>query len=167
MVWDQKVGPVGEDWEKKAHGDPVGQEGAGPTSWGGDAFHKGKGSVGQGQAMVEMVGGVQGRRQPVAQPSYHPRRVKNLTVEGDGGESRGGPFTVGPPVDKFGFRDREGDVQHRGPPGDVQETVLQSSYVGPIRRRCHCEGEIIHIRDHDARRDAEVEGSDVDEEEKG
>ena len=33
--------------------------------------------------------------------------------------------------------------------------------------RCHYKGEVIHIRDHDARRDAEVEGGDVDAEEEG
>ena len=44
---------------------------------------------------------------------------------------------------------------------------MQTSYVGPVRRRCHCEGEVIHVGDHDARWDAEMEGDDVDEEEKG
>ena len=52
----EEVGPVGKDGEKQALGDPMGQEGAGPSSWGGEVFHKGEGSVGQGQAVVEMVG---------------------------------------------------------------------------------------------------------------
>ena len=34
MVRDQEVSPVGEDGEKQAHGDPVGQEGAGPSPMG-------------------------------------------------------------------------------------------------------------------------------------
>ena len=66
MVRDQEVCSVSKDGEKQAHGDPVGQEGVGTSSWGEETFHEGEGSVGQGQAVVEMVGGVQGRRQPVA-----------------------------------------------------------------------------------------------------
>ena len=46
MVWDQEVGSVSKDGEKQAHGDPVGQEGAGPSSGGGKALHKGEGSGG-------------------------------------------------------------------------------------------------------------------------
>ena len=46
MVWDQEVGSVCKDREKQAHGDQVGQEGAGPSSWGGEVFHKGEGSAG-------------------------------------------------------------------------------------------------------------------------
>ena len=46
VVWDQEVGSVGKDGENQAHGDPVSQEGAGPSSWGGEAFHQGQGSVG-------------------------------------------------------------------------------------------------------------------------
>ena len=42
----EEVSPVGKDGGKQAHGDPMGQEGAGPSSWGGEAFHKGGGSVG-------------------------------------------------------------------------------------------------------------------------
>ena len=166
MVGDQEVGPGGEDGEKKAHGDPVSQEGPGPSLWGGEALHKGEGGVDQGQAVVVVVGGVQGGRKPVAQPSHYTLWVEDLVVKGDGRESGGGPFAVGPPVDEFGFRDGEGEVEFRSSPGYDQEKVLQTSYVGPVRRRCHCEGEIIHVRDHDARWDVEVEGGDVDEEEK-
>ena len=46
VVWDQEVGSVSKDGEKQAHGDPVSQEGAGPSSWRGEAFHEGEGSVG-------------------------------------------------------------------------------------------------------------------------
>ena len=46
VVWGQEVGSVSKDGEKQAHGDPVGQEGAGPSPWGGEAFHEGEGSVG-------------------------------------------------------------------------------------------------------------------------
>ena len=66
VVCDQEVGSGGKDGGKQAHGEPVGQKRAGPSSWAGEAFHEREGSVGQGQAVVEMVGGVQGRRQPVA-----------------------------------------------------------------------------------------------------
>ena len=58
MVGDQEVGPVREDGEKKAHGDPVGQGGTGSASWGGEAFYEGEEGIGQGQAVVEMVGGI-------------------------------------------------------------------------------------------------------------
>ena len=132
MVGDQEVGSVREDGEEKAHGDPVGQEGAGPPSWRGEAFNEGEGGIGQSQAVVEVVGGVEGRRQPVAQPPHHARRVEHLVVEGDGRGGGGGPFTVGPPVDEFSFRDREGDVELSGPPGYVQEEVLQTAYVGSV-----------------------------------
>ena len=66
VVGDQEVGPVREDGEEEAHGDPVSQEGASPPSWGGEALHKGEGGIGQSQAVVKVVGGVEGRRQPVA-----------------------------------------------------------------------------------------------------
>ena len=46
VVGDQEVGSVGKDGEKQAHGDPVGQEGASPSPWGGEAFHEGEGSIG-------------------------------------------------------------------------------------------------------------------------
>ena len=46
VVRDQEVGSVSKDGEKQSHGDPVGQEGAGPSSWGGEAFHEEEGSVG-------------------------------------------------------------------------------------------------------------------------
>ena len=62
VIGDQEVCPVSEDGEEEAHGDPVCQERAGPAPRGGEAFNKGEGGVGQGQAVVEMVGGVQGRR---------------------------------------------------------------------------------------------------------
>ena len=74
---------------------------------------------------------------------------------------------MGPPVDEFGLRDRKGDVERRGSPGDFQEKPLEASYVGPVSRRCHREGKIIHVRDHDARWDAEMKGGNVDEEKKG
>ena len=93
--------------------------------------------------------------------------MEDLAVEGDGGESGGGPLTVCPLVEGLGLRDQERNIKYRGPPGDVQEQVLETSYVESVRRRCHCEGEVIDIRDHDARWDAEVEAGDVDEEEKG
>ena len=66
VVGDQEVGPVREEREKEAQSDPVGQEGASHSSWGGEVFHKGEGGVGQVQAVVEVVGGVQGGRQPVS-----------------------------------------------------------------------------------------------------
>ena len=132
VVGDQKVGPVCEDGEEKAHGDRVGQEGASPSPWRGDAFIKRERGVGQSQAAVEVVGGVQGRRQPIAQPSHHPRWVEDLVVEGDGRGGGGRPFTVGLPVDEFGLWDREGDVVLRGSSGYVQEEVLQTAYVGPV-----------------------------------
>ena len=58
--------------------------------------------------------------------------MEDLAVEGDGGERGGGPFTVGPPVDEFRLRDRKGDVERRGSPGDFQEKALQALYVGPV-----------------------------------
>ena len=70
-----------------------------------------------------MVGAVQGGRQPEAQPSHHSCWVEDLVVEGDGGEGGGGPLAVGPPIDEFGFRDREGDVKLRSLPGNVQERL--------------------------------------------
>ena len=78
VVGDQEVSPVGEDGEEKAHGYPVSQERAGPSTWGGEASNKGERGVGQSQAMVEVVRGVEGRRQPVAQPSHHVRWVEDL-----------------------------------------------------------------------------------------
>ena len=105
--------------EEEAHGDPVSQEGAGPPSWGGEALNKGEGGIGQSQAVVEVVGGVEGRRQPVAQPPHHASRAEHLVVEGDGCREGGGPLTAGPPVDEFGFWDREGDVELLGSSGYV------------------------------------------------
>ena len=61
--------------------------------------------------MDEIVGGVQGGRQPIAQPSYYPCGVEDLAVKGDGGAGGGGPFATGRPVDEFGFWDGEGAVQ--------------------------------------------------------
>ena len=61
-----------------------------------------------------MVGGIQGRRQPVTQPSYHSRWVEDLAIKGDGGVGHGGPLAWGPPVDKFGLWHREGDLEPRG-----------------------------------------------------
>ena len=55
------VGPVSEDGKEKAHGDPMGQKGADSSSLGGEAFHQAERGLGQGQAIVEVVGGVQGR----------------------------------------------------------------------------------------------------------
>ena len=132
MVGDQEVGPVCEDGEEEAHGDPVGQEGASLSRWRGEAFNKRERGVGQSQAVVEVVEGVEGRRQPIAQTSHHARWVEDLVVEGDGRRGGGGPFTVGPPVDEFGFWDREGDVELRGLSGYVQVEVLQTAYVGPV-----------------------------------
>ena len=71
--------------------------------------------------------------------------MEDLAVEGDGGESKGGPFTVGPRVDELGLRDRERNVKVGGPLGEVQEQVLERSYVGSVRRRRHCDGEVIHV----------------------
>ena len=45
MVWDQEVSSVRKNGEKQAHGDPMGQEGVGPSSWGGEAFHEGEGGA--------------------------------------------------------------------------------------------------------------------------
>ena len=58
--------------------------------------------------------------------------MEDLVVEGNGRESRGGPFAVGPPVDQFGFWDRERDVELRSFPRYVKEKVLQTAYVGPV-----------------------------------
>ena len=58
--------------------------------------------------------------------------MEDLAVEGDGGESGGGPFAVGPPVDELGLRDREKNLKVGGPAGDVQEQVLERSYVGSV-----------------------------------
>ena len=55
VVGDQWVGSVREDGEEAAHGDSVSQEGAGSSSWGGEAFNEGEGGIGQGQAVVELV----------------------------------------------------------------------------------------------------------------
>ena len=89
MVGDQEVGSIRQDGEEEAHGDAMGQERACPTSRGREAFYEGEGGLGQGQAAVEVVRCVQGRRQPVAKPFYHPRRVEDLAVEGYGGEGGG------------------------------------------------------------------------------
>ena len=93
--------------------------------------------------------------------------MKDLAVKGDSRECGRGPFAVSPPVDEFGFCDGEGDVELSGPPGEIKEQVLQASYVGSVRWRCHCEGEVIHVRDNDARGDAEMKRGDVYHEEKG
>ena len=46
MVGDQEVGPIGQDGEKKAHGDPVGQEGTGTSSRRGVALYEGERGIG-------------------------------------------------------------------------------------------------------------------------
>ena len=74
---------------------------------------------------------------------------------------------MGPPVDEFSFWDGERDVKLQGSSGDTREEALQALYVGPVRRRCHCEGEVIHVRDHDACWDVEVEGGDINKKEEG
>ena len=58
MVWDEEVCSMRQDGKKETHGDSVGQERAGPAPGGGEAFYEGEGGVGQGQAMVAVVGGV-------------------------------------------------------------------------------------------------------------
>ena len=63
---DQEVSPVRQNGEKQAHGDTVSQKGACPSSRGGEAFTEGKRGLGESQAVVEVVGGVQGGRQSVA-----------------------------------------------------------------------------------------------------
>ena len=61
MVGDQKLGPIHQNGEKKAHGDAVGQERAGHSSWGREPFYEGEGRHGQGQAVVVVVGCIQGK----------------------------------------------------------------------------------------------------------
>ena len=58
--------------------------------------------------------------------------MEDLVIEGDRREGGGGPFATGPPVDEFGFWDRERDVEFRGSTGYVQEEALQAAYVGPV-----------------------------------
>ena len=47
VVRDQEVGSLGQDREKMAHGDPVGEEGSGPPPWRGDAFYEGERDFGK------------------------------------------------------------------------------------------------------------------------
>ena len=61
-----EVGSVRQNGKKKTDGDAVGKEGAGPSSWGREAFYEGEGGLGEGQAVVEVVGGIQGGQHPVA-----------------------------------------------------------------------------------------------------
>ena len=65
VVGDQEIGPVCQDGEEAAHGDAVGQVRAGAASWGGEPFYENKGTLRQGEAIIEVMGGVEGGGEPI------------------------------------------------------------------------------------------------------
>jgi len=55
-----------------------------------------------------VVGSVEGGGEPVSQPSDHLGGSQEVVFQLYRGTRGGRPLAWGPPVDEFGFRDREG-----------------------------------------------------------
>ena len=111
--------------------------------------------------MSEVVLGVQCRGEPVAEPSDHSGWAEDQAVQCNGCLGKGRPLTGHPPVAELCFRGREFDFQAFGPFGKCAEEGLEAAYVGTVRVRGVCEGEVVHVGDHDFSGDRRVEGGEV------
>jgi len=67
---------------------------------------------------------------------------------------------------QFGFPDRKGDAGAGRLSFKSTEEVLEPSDVATIGEGSYCEGEVVHIRDHQAPRDPEMQWGNVEMAEK-
>ena len=75
-----------------------------------EAFHRVEGALGYGQPPGEVCVGGKGRGKPVPQPPDFVLGGEVKVIKSDSRGSGGGAFLRRAPVDKFGFRDREGQT---------------------------------------------------------
>jgi len=54
----------------------------------------------------------------------------------------------GPPVDQFGFRNGEGDVDWRGLPPERRKGLLKEANVGSVGGRGHCDSKVVDVGDN-------------------
>ena len=108
------------------------EEGPYPRAGGGEPFDEGEAGLGQGDPMGKMVLGVQRRGEPVTEPHDYSGRAEDEAVQCDGCLGGRGPLAGGPPVDEFGFRDREVDFQLGSPLCEGAEEALEAAYIGAV-----------------------------------
>jgi len=84
------------------------EEGSDAGPWGGEACDEGEDCFGQGKPVPVVVGCIQGGGEPISQPSDHLGGPEEVAFQFDRGTRGRCPLARGPPVDEFGFRDREG-----------------------------------------------------------
>jgi len=74
------------------------------------------------------------------------------------------PLAGGPPVYQLRFCDRKGDAQAGRLSFKLLEEFLEPADVATVGEGGYCEGEVVHIRDHQTPRDPEMQWSHVEEE---
>jgi len=101
--------------------------------------------------------GVKGRSEPVPEPPDGVARVEHFPLDLDWrGALRGVSLAGGSPVHQLHLWDGERDTKAGCPGFELQEELLQVADIATVREGRDCEGEIVHVRDHQTLRDPEV-----------
>jgi len=108
VVWGEEVRPVSEYGEEEATGNAMPEEGSDAGPWGGESFDEGEDRLGQGKPVPVGVGRVDGGGEPISQPSDHLGVPEEVVFQFDQGTRGRCSLARVPPVDEFGFGDREG-----------------------------------------------------------
>ena len=75
------------------------------------------------------------------------------------------PLAGGPPVYQFSLCDRKRDAQAGRLLFQPVEEILEPSDVATVGEGSYCEGEVVHVRDHQTPRDPEMQWRHVEEKE--
>jgi len=108
VVGGEEVRTLSEYGEEEASSDAVAEKRSDAGPRGGEALDDGEDGLGQGEPMPIVVGRVDGRGEPVSQPSDYLGGPAGMVFQFNRGLRGRCPLAGSPPVDDFSFGDREG-----------------------------------------------------------
>lgn len=112
--------------------------------------------------MGEVGGGVEGR----GETSLSIRDMVSSRRAGTALDRRQAlrrvPLASSPPVYELSLRDRKSNAQVVGPGFHSLKELLEVADIAMMREGGGCEGEVVHLRDHQTSRDPEVQRGHIE-----